>query len=127
MESREISAEPRVDRARALPDEWDLSNPKPRLKPRRFEGEAREDIQGWASRRGFGPRHLADFIKIWDAWGPAKDFTRPISSWVGSFKKLANESIDKGTVEVETEEERYRRELESSPLSVIAGGSGDAA
>ena len=122
MEAREIPG-----KVPEIVGQWSLSNPKLVLKPIRFEAEARDHVLEWAKRRKYGKRILDDVQRVWEAWGPTKDFKRPMSSWVGSFKNLANKAIDEGKVKLETEDERYARELASSPLAVLRGGRDDAA
>jgi len=114
-EAREIPG-----RSPAIVDPWSLSNPKLILKPIRFKGESRDAILDWAKRRKFGKRVIDDCQRQWEAWGPTKDFRRPVSSWVGSFKHVANGAIGEGTVLLETPDEKYQRELAASPLTLLA-------
>ena len=48
-----------------------------------------------------------------------------MSSWEGSFKGLINKKLADGTIPTETEDERYRRELEESPLRLVGGSVAD--
>ena len=96
-------------------------------KPERFEGEHRDRILAWASKR-YGARAsriLDAGQRAWECWGPAKDFTRPMSSWEGAFKGLISKKLADGTIPTETESERYRRELEESPLRLVGGSVAD--
>lgn len=101
------------------------ATPKKVPKPERFEGETRDRIIAWAQRRfpGNWARILDDGYKIWEGWGPTKGFMRPISSWEGSFKGIVNGSLAEGRIKLETDDEKYRRELEGSPIVRAVGGA----
>ena len=95
---------------RSADDGNSLKSTKKVPKPDRFEGLARESITAWAERRGFQGRILHEGQLAWEAWGPAKNFLRPLSSWVGSFKGLINSKLADGSIERENDDERAKRE-----------------
>ena len=125
MESRGIPGNLPEIPAASPPAVSALQSTRKILKPERFEGEARDEILAWSQKR-FGEKYgriLDEGFQRWESWGPRKDFTRPLSSWVGSFKTVVNGAIRDGDIKLETEDEKYRRELNASPILRAVGGS----
>jgi hypothetical protein len=106
-ESREISGE---ISDLASPSEWDLRSRKLRPKPRRFEGEAREQILEWAKSNGHSGRIIDDGFASWETWGTDK--MRSIQSWADTFKGFVRRGLANGEIQAETASERASREAE---------------
>jgi len=106
-----------------------LASTKKILKPERFEDEARDRVFAWAKKRGLNGRILDEGYRAWEEWGPAKNCTRPLSSWVGSFQRIVRESLKDGTIQRETDDERAAREIREfrersqQPLLSAVGGA----
>lgn len=114
--------------APAKPDPWDWVNPKLIDKPDRFQGEAKQRILEWAERRGHSRRVLNEALEVWEEWtepvGGKK--RRTVKSWVGSFQRMVRTELESGRIVRETDDEKYQRELASSPFRLVTGGAADA-
>lgn len=114
MESREISG--------VSPDP-SLSKPKERLCPDRLEASERESLLAWAATRSFTESQVRF------AWNAVKDWSRSKNEKRTDWLAATRNAMRLGWAlkgYVETDEERYERELAGSPLRAVPGGLSDA-